>query len=51
MRRSAVPVTGAVLGATYRMLEPACESGFAEQGAVAAKGQLRLAGRCCNDVT
>lgn len=29
-------VTGAVLGATHRMLEPGCESDFAEQSAAAA---------------
>lgn len=35
-------VTGAVLGATHRMLEPGCESDFAEQSAAAALRGLGL---------
>jgi hypothetical protein len=35
-------VTGAVLGATHRMLEPDCESDFAEQSAAAALRGLGL---------
>jgi AcrR family transcriptional regulator len=35
-------VTGTVLGATHRMLEPGCESDFAEQSAAAALRALGL---------
>jgi len=35
-------VTGAALGATHRMLEPGCESDFAEQSAAAALRALGL---------